>query len=270
MAKLKLAVLISGRGSNLQALIDACAKPDFPAEIAVVISNVPDAGGLERAAAAGLQAMIVDHTFFKGDKAAFENSLAAIIEQSGAGLICLAGFMRILSADFLNRFKDKVINIHPSLLPAYKGLDTHSRVLKAGDKKHGCSVHVVSAAMDEGDVIAQAEVAVKKGDTEETLAARVLAEEHVLYPDVVRKIATGGVIIRDGRIESKAAIRHHVETKTNTPEKVVMDHHAATPVQADPAAVARARQMWHAFTKASLFAGGAIAVTLVLMAAFLV
>jgi phosphoribosylglycinamide formyltransferase-1 len=269
LKKLRLAVLISGRGSNLQALIDACATPGFPAEIGVVVSNTPDAQGLARAASANVPAMIVDHTYFKGDKAAFEAALAAIIEQHSTDLICLAGFMRLLSADFLKKFKDKVINIHPSLLPRHKGMDTHAAALKAGDTVHGCSVHVVTAAMDDGPVIDFREVPVRKGDTAETLAARVLAEEHILYPDVVRKIATGDVTIRNGRIESKAAIRHHVEVIKESEIVAPMSHPSSTPV-ADPEAVKRAQDMWNAFTKASLIAGGAVALTLVLMAIFLV
>lgn len=269
MNKLRVAVLISGRGSNLQALIDACAQPDFPAEIAVVVSNSPEAQGLARAADAGLPAMIVDHTYFKGDKPAFENALATIIEQHNADIVALAGFMRILGPDFLGRFKDKVINIHPSLLPAYKGLNTHAAVLAAGEKLHGCSVHLVTAEMDEGPVIARREVKVKRGDTSETLAARVLAEEHILYPEVIRKIANGDVVIREGRIEEQASIRHHEDIKKES-EASMDQHHATSHVVADPAAVQRARDMWHGFTTTSLFAGGAIAVVLVLMAAFLV
>ena len=269
MKKLRVAVLISGRGSNLQALIDACAKPDFPAEIAVVVSNSPEAQGLARAADAGIPAMIVDHTYFKGDKPAFENALATIIEQHDADLVALAGFMRILEADFLKRFNDKVINIHPSLLPAYKGLNTHAAVLAAGEKSHGCSVHVVTSQMDEGPVIAQRNVKVKRGDTADTLAARVLAEEHILYPEVIKKIATGDVVIREGRIEEKSSIRHHVDVQKES-EPSMSHHHTSTPQVADPEAVQRAKDMWHGFTTASLYAGGAIAVTLVLMAIFLV
>lgn len=271
MSKLKVAVLISGRGSNLQALIAACQTPDFPAEIAVVVSNNPEAGGLARAAEAGITAMICDHTYFKGDKEGFEDALASIIEQSGAGLVCLAGFMRILSPRFLNRFRDKVINIHPSLLPAYKGLDTHARVLAAGEKTHGCSVHVVTAGMDEGAVIAQKSVPVKAGDTEETLAARVLEQEHTLYPEVVADIAAGRIVIRQGRIERTDAVRHHGTVKIESPKthEAAMDNHAhshTTPA-ADAETVARAQAMWSAFTKATVVAGGAIVVVLILLAA---
>lgn len=272
MKKLRLAVLISGRGSNLQALINACSDPDFPAEIAVVVSNTPDAKGLARAADASLPAMIVDHTYFKGDKPAFENALVAIVEQHRADLVCLAGFMRILGADFLNRFKDKVINIHPSLLPRHKGLSTHAAALKAGDKVHGCSVHLVTGIMDDGPVIAQREVPIKKGDTADTLAERVLAEEHLLYPEVIRQIAEGDVRIKNGRIERTAGLGHHGAFEKE-PEAKPMSHahHApSTPPVADAQAVQDARDMWHAFTKGSMIAGGAVALTLVLMAVFLV
>ncbi|NBX65570.1 MAG: phosphoribosylglycinamide formyltransferase [Proteobacteria bacterium] len=272
MTKLKLAVLISGRGSNLQALIDACKVPGYPAEIAVVVSNNPEAQGLARAAEAGIPAMICDHTYFKGDKDGFEDALATIVEQSGAGLVCLAGFMRILSPRFLNRFRDRVINIHPSLLPAYKGLDTHARALAAGEKTHGCSVHVVTAGMDEGAVIAQTPVPIKAGDTEETLAARVLTEEHTLYPSVVAEIARGAVVIRQGRIERDAPLRHHdaVGTESPKPSEHTMSHdthHHDHPVVADAQSVERAHAMWTAFTKATVVAGGAIVVVLILLAA---
>ncbi|MBU6234677.1 MAG: phosphoribosylglycinamide formyltransferase [Alphaproteobacteria bacterium] len=266
MSKLKVAVLISGRGSNLQALIDAAKAADFPAEIAVVISNNPEAQGLARAAEAGIPAMICDHTYFKGDKDGFEDALASIVEQSGAGLVCLAGFMRILTPRFLNKFKDKVINIHPSLLPAYKGLDTHERVLAAGEKTHGCSVHVVTPAMDEGAVIAQKQVPVLEGDTADTLAARVLTQEHVLYPETVAAIALGHVVIRQGRVERAGSLRHHESAKRESHETTMHHDHHATPV-ADAEAVARAQAMWNVFTKATVIAGGAVAVLLILLAA---
>lgn len=272
MEKLRLAVLISGRGSNLQALIDACRAPQFPAEIAVVISNTQDAQGLARADEAGLPAMIVDHNYFKGDKPAFENALASIVEQYQADLVCLAGFMRILGSTFLNRFKDKVINIHPSLLPKHPGLNVHESVLGSGDKLSGCSVHIVTAGTDEGPVIAQREVKVKKGDTPESLAARVLAEEHILYPDVVRKIAEGKIRIIEGRIESDTSVRHHGHPKSE-PEVTLAHsptpHHDAPHHVADAAAVERAQYMWNAFTKGSMIAGAAVAITLIFMAVFL-
>lgn len=270
MHRLKLAVLISGRGSNLQALIAACAQPDFPAEIAVVVSNRPDALGLARAVEAGIPAMICDHTYFKGDKPAFEDALAAIIRQHGAQLVCLAGFMRILSPHFLNQFRDRVINIHPSLLPAHKGLDTHASALAAGDAIHGCTVHVVTPEMDAGATIAQTSVPIHDGDTEETLAARVLAQEHQLYPSVVADIALGRITIRQGRIERTDSIRHHGGVIVESPRvpEVAMDHTHSPAHAADPAAADRAQAMWDAFCKASLIAGGAVVLVLVLLAAF--
>ena len=272
MKTLRLAVLISGRGSNLQALIDACRQSGFPASIAVVISNTPDAQGLERAAHAGIPAMIVDHTYFKGNKDGFENTMADIADQHGANFVALAGFMRILGPTFLKRFKDKVINIHPSLLPRHKGLNVHAAALKAGDKASGCSVHVVTAGMDEGEVIAQRQVPVQSGDTPDTLAARILIQEHALYPEVIKQIADGTVVIRDGHVERPSKLAQNSITKKE-PEKSSMSHDHAqsstTPV-ADPAAVKHSEHMWHNFVRFSTIAGGLIAVTLILMAVFLV
>jgi phosphoribosylglycinamide formyltransferase-1 len=186
-AKLKLAVLISGRGSNLQALIDACASPDFPARIAVVLSNVPDAYGLTRAQNAGISTIVVNHKDFP-DKRAFESAMAERLQGYDIDLICLAGFMRILSADFIAQWPDKIINIHPSLLPAYKGLNTHERAIKDGAKQAGCTVHYVVPEMDSGPMIVQRAVDVLPDDTAETLAERVLQEEHKAYPEAILKI----------------------------------------------------------------------------------
>ena len=275
MSKLRLAVLISGRGSNLQALIDACKDPAFPAEIAVVISNVPTAGGLERAANAGLPAMIVDHTYFKGDKKGFENSLAETINQFGVDLICLAGFMRILSESFLKKFKDRVINIHPSLLPKHKGLDTHLKALEAADTEHGCTVHVATKDMDAGEVILQRRVPVLPDDTAETLAARVLIEEHIAYPDAVRHIAEKRIVIRNGKVSGPAApaaaLPPAKPVKVTTPKQKaekIMSHDHSHPVHATPESIARSHQMWNAFTKGSFYAGGAVVLVLVLLAVF--
>ena len=255
----------------MQALIDACKQPDYPAAIAVVISNTPQAQGLERAANAGIPAMIVDHTYFKGDKAKFENTVADIAEAHGANFVALAGFMRILGPTFLKRFKDKVINIHPSLLPKHKGLNVHESVLAAGDTTSGCTVHVVTPGMDEGEIIASRQVAVKKGDTADILAARVLVEEHTLYPEVIKQIAQGIVIIREGHVERPGKVAQNGVTKKE-PEKSSMSHdaHSSTPPVADPAAVKHAQFVWHEFTRASMIAGGFIAVVLILMATFLV
>lgn len=201
-ARRKLAVLISGRGSNLQSLIDAARAPDYPAEIALAISNRPDAAGLERAARAGVPARVIDHrSFGKGaaGKAAFEAALGAAIVESGADYICLAGFMRLLSADFTKRFEGRLLNIHPSLLPAFKGLDVHEATIAAGVKIAGCTVHFVSAEMDAGPIVGQAAVPVLADDTPERLAERILAEEHRLYPACVRLLCEGRVRLADGR-----------------------------------------------------------------------
>jgi len=186
--RLKLAVLISGRGSNLQALIDACAHADFPAVIGLVISNEPDAAGLDRAARAGIATAVVDHRDF-GSRAAFDEGLHARLAECRPDLICLAGFMRILGSDFVRRWEGRIINIHPSLLPALKGLDTHARALQAGFTEHGCTVHYVTTELDDGPAILQAKVPVLPDDTADRLAARVLAEEHRIYPQAVRMIA---------------------------------------------------------------------------------
>lgn len=192
MAKLNLAILISGRGSNMQALIHACARPDFPAQVAIVISNRPAAAGLAVAAQAGVETAVVDHNSYP-DKAAFEQALQAALARHDVDLICLAGFMRILSADFIRRWQGQIINIHPSLLPAYKGLDTHARALADGARESGCSVHFVTPEMDAGPVILQKKVPVFAGDTAETLAARVLEQEHIAYPEAVKLIGEGRI-----------------------------------------------------------------------------
>ncbi|MDJ0894901.1 MAG: phosphoribosylglycinamide formyltransferase [Alphaproteobacteria bacterium] len=197
---MKLGVLISGRGSNLQALIDACAAPDYPARIAVVISNKPDAAGLDRAAAAGLTTQVVDHRGF-GSKAAFEDALNDALLEHTVDLVCLAGFMRLLSAPLVEKWRDRMINIHPSLLPAFRGLDTHEKALAAGVRVHGCTVHFVRPEMDVGPILLQAVVPVLGGDDPERLAARVLAQEHIIYPEAVRLIAQGRTKVVDERVE---------------------------------------------------------------------
>ncbi|BAI71947.1 phosphoribosylglycinamide formyltransferase [Azospirillum sp. B510] len=191
MSKLKLGVLISGRGSNLQALIDACAAPDFPAEIALVLSNKADALGLERAARAGIATAVVGHRDYPGDKPAFEAAMDARLREADVELVCLAGFMRLLSPWFVGEWHNALINIHPSLLPSFKGLETHERALAAGVRFHGCTVHYVRPEMDEGPIIAQAAVPILPGDDAHSLADRVLDSEHALYPHAVRLIAEG-------------------------------------------------------------------------------
>jgi len=189
-ARLKIGVLISGRGSNLQALIEACARPDYPAEIALVIANRADAFGLERARQAGLAMRVIPHRDF-ADRASFDAALDEALRRADVELVCNAGFMRILTPWFVERWRDRQINIHPSLLPAFPGLHTHERVLAAGVRFSGCTVHFVRAAMDTGPIIAQAVVPVLPDDDAERLAARVLAAEHRLFPLALRLVAEG-------------------------------------------------------------------------------
>jgi phosphoribosylglycinamide formyltransferase-1 len=191
MSRKRVAVLISGRGSNMTALIAAAKQPDYPAEIALVVSNRPEAGGLVTARHDGIATEVVDHKPFGKDRAAFENAIQTVLEQHRIDIVCLAGFMRVLTADFVNRWYGRMLNIHPALLPAFKGLDTHARALAAGAAEHGCTVHYVRADVDDGPVIAQAKVPVFADDTAETLAARVLSEEHKLYPAALALVAAG-------------------------------------------------------------------------------
>jgi len=195
MARLKIAVVISGRGSNLQALIDSCADSSFPAGIVAVISNVPGAPGLARAERAGIRTDVIDSRGFPR-RADFDAALDAGLAASGAELVCLAGFMRLLSDGFVTKWRDKIINIHPSLLPAFPGLNTHERVLQAGVRFTGCTVHFVRPEVDSGPIIVQAAVPVRGGDTPESLAARVLKAEHIIYPEAVRLIALGRVRVQ--------------------------------------------------------------------------
>jgi phosphoribosylglycinamide formyltransferase-1 len=192
MARKRVAVLISGRGSNMAALIEAAKSPDYPAEVSLVLSNVPDAGGLRVAEAAGIATGVVDHKPFGKDRAAFERALQAMLEQHEIEIVCLAGFMRILTADFVDKWQGRMINIHPALLPQFKGVDTHRRALEAKVKQHGATVHFVVPEMDSGPIILQEAVEVRPGDTEATLAARVLAVEHRIYPQALRMLAEGG------------------------------------------------------------------------------
>lgn len=200
MARLKLGVLVSGRGSNLVALIAACAAPDFPARIDLVLSDRADAAALGRARDAGIPSRVIlprDHP----DRAGFDAALDTALRDAGIELVCLAGFMRILGAAFVARWHDRVINIHPSLLPAFPGLDTHRRALAAGVRFSGATVHVVRADVDAGPIIVQAAVPVLPDDDEASLAARVLAMEHRIYPVAVRLIAEGRVQIVGERAE---------------------------------------------------------------------
>jgi len=186
MKRLKLAILISGRGSNMEALVRAAKSPDYPAEPVLVLSNRPDAAGLAFAEAAGIRALAIDHKIYGKDREAFERDLDAALRAAGVEIIALAGFMRVLTNWFVSRWEGRMINIHPSLLPKYKGLDTHQRAIDAGDSEAGCTVHWVSAGVDEGEIIAQARVPILPGDTADTLAARTLPAEHKLYPEALK------------------------------------------------------------------------------------
>ncbi len=194
-ARVPVAILISGRGSNMHALIKAAEAPDYPARIAGVLSNNPAAQGLVTAAAAGIPTAAVPHRDY-ATKAEFEAAMNAVLDGWSPGVVALAGFMRILSPAFCERWAGRLINIHPSLLPLYRGLHTHERAIAAGDAEHGCTVHFVTPGMDEGPVIAQARVPILPGDTPETLADRVLVEEHRLYPRALALVASGEVSFR--------------------------------------------------------------------------
>jgi phosphoribosylglycinamide formyltransferase 1 len=187
----RTAILISGRGSNMAALLAAASDPAYPAEIALVLSNRPLAAGLDRARAVGIEALAIDHRPFRGDRAAHEAAIDAALGDRGIELVCLAGYMRLLTPLLVARWAGRMLNIHPSLLPAFPGLDTHARALAAGVKLHGCTVHLVTETMDDGPILAQAAVPVLVGDTPEALAARVLVQEHVLYPLALRLLAEG-------------------------------------------------------------------------------
>jgi formyltetrahydrofolate-dependent phosphoribosylglycinamide formyltransferase len=190
----RTAVLISGRGSNMQALIAAAREPDYPAEIALVIANRPDAAGLAPAAAAGVATTVLDHREY-GERRAHEVAIDAALQRFDVEIVCLAGYMRVLTPLLVGRWRGRMLNIHPSLLPAFPGLDTHARALAAGVRLHGCTAHLVTEALDSGPIVAQAAVPVLTGDTAETLAARVLAQEHVIYPLALALLAGDGMMV---------------------------------------------------------------------------
>ena len=194
--RLRVAVLISGRGSNMRALIDSCLNNESRAEIVLVISNRPNAGGLSLATKSGIETAVIDHKGFT-DRKAFETELGRTLKSANVELICLAGFMRLLSPDFVNGWRDRLINIHPSLLPAFKGLNTHERAISTGVRVTGCTVHFVRPQMDDGPIIIQGVVPVHSNDTEEKLAERVLKMEHHCYPLAVQWIAEGRVRVID-------------------------------------------------------------------------
>ncbi|MGO1117149.1 phosphoribosylglycinamide formyltransferase [Rhodovibrionaceae bacterium A322] len=198
-ARLKVAVLISGRGSNLQALLDAAQDPTYPAEIVLVLSNIPDVQGLERARQAGVAADAISHKDFP-DRESFERALTTRMEQAGVELVCQAGFMRIVTPWFVKRWDKRLINIHPSLLPSFPGLNTHERALDAGVKLHGCTVHFVTDEVDVGPIIGQAALTVGDRDSPDDLAARVLTLEHLLYPRCLRLVAEGQATLQGNRV----------------------------------------------------------------------
>jgi phosphoribosylglycinamide formyltransferase-1 len=198
--KTPTAVLISGRGSNMAALIEAAQSAEYPARIALVISNVPEAQGILRAQQAGVATKIIDHRGFNKDREAFERAVDAELRGHGVELLCLAGFLRRLTPWFVTRWAGRIINIHPALLPLYKGLHTHERALADGAKLHGASVHFVTEELDEGPVIAQSAVPVLAGDTPETLAARVLEVEGPLYAAALAFVASGDARLEDGKL----------------------------------------------------------------------
>ncbi|QIE44692.1 phosphoribosylglycinamide formyltransferase [Pseudohalocynthiibacter aestuariivivens] len=186
----RVAILISGGGSNMVSLVRSMTG-DHPARPCLVLANSADAGGLARAAEMGIATEVLDHRPFKGDRGQFENALHTVISGYAPDIICLAGFMRVLTEGFVSRWQGRMINIHPSLLPKYRGLHTHARALEAGETEAGCTVHEVTAALDDGPILGQARVPVLDGDTPEALAARVLEMEHQLYPAALRRFAAG-------------------------------------------------------------------------------
>jgi phosphoribosylglycinamide formyltransferase 1 len=200
MSRKRVAVLISGRGSNLAALIAAARAPDFPAEIVFVLSNRPDAAGLRFAADRGIEILVVDHKRFGKDRAAFDRAVQAELARRAIDIVCLAGFMRLLTDEFVHGWEGRMINVHPALLPSFKGLDTHERALATGVKIHGATVHFVVPEMDSGPIIAQGAIAIADDDTPETLATRVLKIEHDIYPLALRLVAEGRTRIVDGRV----------------------------------------------------------------------
>jgi phosphoribosylglycinamide formyltransferase-1 len=195
----RTAILISGRGSNMRALIERARDQSYPAEIALVLSNRPDAAGLVFAKENNIACAVVDHKIH-ATRVDFEKAMQAVLEHHQIEIVCLAGFMRLLTPRFVEQWQGRLLNIHPALLPAYRGLHTHERALADGVKIHGCTVHFVSPGMDEGPIIAQAEVPVLDADTPESLAARVLAQEHILYPAALARVAEGRLRVEGNRV----------------------------------------------------------------------
>ncbi len=214
----RVAVLISGRGSNMEALIAAARAPDYPATIALVLSNKPGAAGLALAAAAGVPTAVVESRAFRGDRPGFEAAMEAEFARHDITLLVSAGFMRILTAGFVRRWTGRMINIHPALLPAFPGLDTHARALAAGVRVHGCTVHLVTEGVDEGPILIQAAVPVLPMDTEQTLAARVLAEEHRILPAALAWLAAGRVRVEGARASVPGAAAPEGALRNPLPE----------------------------------------------------
>ncbi|USG59465.1 phosphoribosylglycinamide formyltransferase [Sneathiella marina] len=210
MAKLRVAVLISSRGSNMQSLVKACAVENFPAEIVTVVSNNLEAAGLKFAAENSISTRVIDHRDFD-DRESFETQLTEYLAELDVDLICLAGFMRLLTADFVNRWRDRILNIHPSLLPAFKGLHVHERAIESGARFTGCTVHFVRPEMDDGPIIAQAAVPILQDDTVDILAARILEQEHLIYPLALRLVADKQI-----RISGPIAILNEADQPTRS------------------------------------------------------
>lgn len=202
--KKRVAILISGRGSNMEALVRAARSPGFPAEIVLVLSNKAEAGGLAFAREAGIATAVVEHKAYGKDRAAFDAAMQDVLTAHRVEIVCLAGFMRLLTAEFCTHWLGRMINIHPALLPSFKGLDTHARALGAGVKLHGCTTHFVTPGMDEGPIILQAAVPVLDDDTEASLAARVLEQEHRIYPETLRLLASDALVVEGQRVLRRA------------------------------------------------------------------
>jgi phosphoribosylglycinamide formyltransferase 1 len=199
MPRRRVAILISGRGSNMLSLIEAARAPDYPAEIILVASNRPEAGGLLRVGEFGIETLAIDHRAH-ADRESFDAALDAALRDRGVDLVCLAGFMRVLTAGFVERWAGRMLNIHPSLLPLFRGTHTHERALDAGVLLHGCTVHFVVPELDAGPIIGQAAVPVVPGDTPASLAARVLTQEHLIYPRALRLVSNGEARLESGRV----------------------------------------------------------------------
>ena len=219
MSRKRVAILISGRGSNMAALIEAAKAKDYPAEIVLVLSNRPEAEGLGIARVAGIATEVVDHKLYGKDRAAFDQAMQAVLDRHGIEFVCLAGFMRLLTTGFVEAWRGRMINVHPALLPSFKGLNTHARALETGVQIHGATVHFVVPEMDSGPIIAQGAVAVHNDDTEQSLAARVLKVEHRIYPLALKLVAEGRVQVEGDRCRiAGVSPPEHAFLVPNTPD----------------------------------------------------